>query len=124
MPEECLRLDGLLKTGFILLADAPDKELVLGLVGRFWSLSGEVQHLDKDEFRRFNKRGYAKATWNFSLEPLGANATRLTTETRVCCLDEASRRRFRLYWLFISPFSAWVRKKALRIIKSESERRH
>jgi hypothetical protein len=48
--------------------------------------------------------------------------TRLATETRVLCLDDESRRRFRLYWLFIGPFSGLIRRKILRSIKHEAER--
>ena len=121
MPDECLKLDGLLKTGFILLAESPSKELVLGLVGRFWSLSGKLQSVDAKGFRSFNRRGYAKATWNFSLEPQGENLTRLATETRVLCLDAESRRKFKFYWLFIKPFSGLVRREALRAIKRVAE---
>jgi hypothetical protein len=37
-------------------------------------------------------------------------------------LDDESRRRFRLYWLFIGPFSGLIRRKILRSIKHEAER--
>lgn len=121
MPLECLTLDGLLKRGFVLLAEVPDRELVLGLVGRFWSLSGELQTVDANSFRSFNRKGYAKAVWNFSLEPHGENVTRLTTETRVICLDASSRRSFKFYWSYIKPFSGFVRKEALRSIKQAAE---
>jgi hypothetical protein len=118
---ECLTLDGLLKMGFVLLAEAPDRELVLGLVGRFWLLSGELQAVDANSFRSFDEEGYAKAVWNFSLEPLGENVTQLTTETRVTCLDSASRRSFKFYWSFVKPFSGVVRKETLRLIKQAAE---
>ena len=121
MPEKCLTLDGLLKSGFIFLAEVPDRELVLGLVGRFWKPSGELQVLDAEGFRAFDRSGYAKAVWNFSLEPLRPRLTRLTTETRVICLDPASRRAFRLYWLFVRPFSGLVRREVLRIVKKSVE---
>ncbi len=121
MPEKCLTLDGLLKSGFIFLAEVPDREVVLGLVGRFWKPSGELQALDAEGFRAFDESGYAKAVWNFSLEPLAAGMTRLTTETRVICLDPTSRRAFRLYWLFVRPFSGLVRREVLRVVKRSAE---
>jgi len=121
MPEKCLTLDGLLRTGFIILAEVPDKELVLGLVGRFWSLAGDLQSLDAVGFRSFDRSGYAKATWSFSLEPQEENLTRLITETRVVCLDSASRRMFRFYWLLIKPFSGLIRREALRAVKRAAE---
>ena len=47
--------------------------------------------------------------------------TLLATETRVLCLDTASRRRFRLYWTLIGPFSGLIRKDILRSIKRQAE---
>ena len=38
----------------------------------------------------------------------------LSTETRVAAVDAAARRRFRLYWLAIRPFSALIRRRWLR----------
>ncbi len=116
-----LTLDGLLKNGFILLGESPPREIVLGLVGKFWSSSGCIQRLDKAGFLSFATPDYAKAAWNFSLSPQAEDITRLFTETRVLCLDEASRKRFRLYWVFIQPFSGLIRMEALRAIKRQAE---
>ncbi|MCG3119561.1 MAG: hypothetical protein ALAOOOJD_01991 [bacterium] len=116
-----LNLAGLLKSGFIFLAEAPQQELVLGLVGKFWTTSGCIQRLDAAGFQHFAIPGFAKAVWNFSLEARSAGITRLHTETRVLCLDAASRRRFRFYWLFIRSFSGLVRIEILRAIKRSAE---
>jgi hypothetical protein len=40
----------------------------------------------------------------------------LTTETRVHATTARARRRFRLYWLVVGPFSALVRRRWLRAI--------
>jgi len=48
-------------------------------------------------------------------------ATRLTTETRIKCLDEDSRSRFGWYWAFIRPFSGLIRMEMLRAIKRKAE---
>jgi hypothetical protein len=37
----------------------------------------------------------------------------LVTETRVQALSAAARRRFRLYWLVVGPFSALIRRRWL-----------
>jgi hypothetical protein len=116
-----LTLDDLLKSGFILLGEAPPWEIVLGLVGKFWASSGCIQRLDTAGFSSFITPGYAKAVWNFSLAPQTEGSTRLCTETRVLCLDETSRKRFRLYWVFIRPFSGLIRMEALRAIKRQAE---
>lgn len=116
-----LTLDDLLAAGFVLLAERSDVEIVLGLVGRFWTPTGDVQRLDAEGFARFQQPGFAKVAWNFALDPHGAGGTLLSTETRVRCLDDASRRRFRFYWFFIRPFSGLVRGEMLRAIKRSAE---
>ena len=116
-----LTLDGLLRSGFILLGEKPPQELLLGLVGRFWRPSGDIQRLGVGGFRSFNRPGYAKVAWNFSLSEQEGGTTLLSTETRVLCLDAASRRRLSLYWVFIRPFSGLIRREMLRSIKSITE---
>jgi hypothetical protein len=116
-----LNLDAILKGGFVLLGEHPPNEIALGLIGRFWTLSGTRCRVTADEFAAFDLAGYAKAVWNFSLVEESAEVTRLATETRVRCLDDASRRRFRVYWGFIAPFSGLIRREALRMICRSSE---
>ena len=112
---------GLEKFGFILLGKNPSEEIILGLVGRFWTPSGDIRRLDIDGFRKFTEPGFAKTVWNFYFSER-ENQTVLTTETRIACLDDQSRRNFRAYWTFIKPFSGLTRKEILKVIKSESER--
>ena len=116
-----LNLAAIIKGGFVLLGENRPNEIALGLAGRFWTLSGGRRQLDVDEFRAFDRPGFAKAVWNFSLIEEGAGITRLATETRVRCFDESSRRRFRVYWAFIAPFSGLIRREALRTIRKEAE---
>jgi hypothetical protein len=117
----CFTLNDFLKMKFILLGEKPNEELLLGVVGRFWTLSGELLRLDSDGFRNFNEPGFAKAVWNFSLSSRSDNSVLLETETRVYCTDDASRRRFRLYWLLIGAFSGLIRLEVLRIVKQSAE---
>lgn len=117
-----LHMAGLLKSGFVFLGEMPPQELVLGLVGKFWTTSGCPQRLDAAGFQNFTTPGFAKAVWNFSLERRAAQVTRLHTETRVLCLDAVSRRRFRFYWFFIRPFSGLVRMEILRALKRNAEK--
>lgn len=116
-----LNLAAILKGGFVLLGENSPNEIALGLAGRFWTISGDRCRLDADEFRAFDRPGYAKAVWNFSLVEETAGMTRLATETRVRCFDDASRRRFRAYWAFIVPFSGLIRREALRTIRKTAE---
>ena len=108
----------LAEAGFIPLADT-DEELLVGIVGRFWTPGGGLRRLSGEEFCRFDEPGYAKATWNFAVEPVAA--TRLTTETRVLCTDRSARRKFRAYWAVVGPFSSLIRTRALRQIRAAAE---
>jgi hypothetical protein len=106
--------------GFVLLEEKPSDELVFGLVGRFWRPMGGIVRVTADEFRTFDEPGFARAAWNFKVEPAGASS-KLSTETRVRCTDDAARRRFRLYWRLIGPFSSYIRGRMLASIKREAE---
>ena len=118
---QALTLDRLLERGFVLLGERPGRELALGLAGRFWTPSGGRLSLDAAAFRAFDRAGYAKAVWDFRLEDAG-DGTRLSTETRILCLDPRSRRRFRLYWRLVRPFSGLIRIAMLRAVAREATR--
>ena len=115
-------IDVLLNRGFILLVAEPPHEIVLGLVENFWAPVTETKHLDASGFQEFDTPGYAKAVFNFFVREHNEGASRVGSQTRVLCLDTASRRRFRLYWLFIGPFSGLIRQQMLRAIKRKAER--
>lgn len=117
-----LTLDTLVRSsGFVLLGERLEREILLGLVGRFWTSSGGIRRVTADEFRSFVRPGYAKAAWNFSVKKRDGNRALLTTETRVFCLDRTSRRLFLLYWALIRPFSGLVRREMLRSAKRRAE---
>jgi hypothetical protein len=115
-----LTLDGLLRSGFVLLEDRSGEEIVLGLVGRFWMPNGHIQRLDREGFLAFKRPGFTVATWNFHLRPSGGGVI-LSTETRVRCTSDASRRLFRVYWTVVGPFSGLIRREMLRLVKREAE---
>lgn len=114
-------MDGLLRSGFVLLGEAPDEEIVLGLVGRFWTPTGGIIRVAPGDFTAFDRPGYAVAAWNFSIRGPAAGPVRLATETRVRLTDAASRRRFRAYWTLVGPFSGLIRNEMLRTIKRAAE---
>jgi hypothetical protein len=120
-PRRPLTLERMLHRGFIVLGERPGRELALGTVGRFWTPTGGRLSLDAEGFRAFGEPGYAKAVWDFRLAD-EAGGTRLSTETRIACTDAASRRRFRLYWLLVRPFSGLIRIALLRAIAREATR--
>ena len=120
MSSEGVTLRNLRAFSFETLGEIANKELLIGLAGRFWTPWGDLQQVNASNFREFNRSGYAKAAWNFSLDGSG-NETHLTTETRIRCLDDASRRSFGFYWTFIQPLSGLIRMEMLKTIKRRAE---
>ena len=111
------------KGGFVKVAEAPNEEIVVGLVGKFWKpVPEQVKLANGEAFLLFDDPAYAKAAMNFHLTSNGNGATRLSTETRVRAPDSGNRRWFRLYWALIGFFSGWIRVEMLRGIKKAAER--
>jgi hypothetical protein len=54
-------------------------------------------------------------------EGRGEGEARLATETRVHALSSAAGRRFRLYWLVVGPFSAFIRRRWLAAARRAAE---
>jgi hypothetical protein len=114
-------LQTLIKAGFGQLAEEPGREIVLGITGRFWRPTGNTSPFKREDFTGPVRRGMARAVWNFHVQEVTAGRTLLSTETRINCGDAASRMKFRLYWLFVRPFSGLIRLIMLRAIKRACE---
>jgi hypothetical protein len=109
------------RLGFVFLGEIPDRELVFGLVGRFWTPGGDLRAVSAVEFAEFQQEGFAKAAWNVAVTPEANDRCVLSTETRVICFGGRARWRFRTYWSLIEPFSGWIRKELLRGIRRRAE---
>jgi hypothetical protein len=108
--------------GFRVVAERPGEEVVFGITGRFWALrelAAMAAAEDADAFVRYAEPGCAKAALSLALEAL-PEGTRLSTETRVKCVDARAYRRFALYWTLIKPFSGWIRRDILRGIAARA----
>ncbi|MFP5288950.1 MAG: hypothetical protein ACLGI9_24650, partial [Thermoanaerobaculia bacterium] len=98
------------------------REMVVGVIGRFWQISASTIPLaGPADFAAFDREGYAKGIMNFTVEPLGPGRARLRTETRVLPLGREAARKFRLYWLFVRPGSGLIRWIWLAAIKRRAE---
>ena len=115
-----ISMEGLLRSGFVLLGERPPHEFVLGLAGRFWTPAGGIERIDPAEFAVFDRPGMALAAWNFTVLPTDEGSL-VATETRVRCTDAAARRSFGRYWRLVRPFSGLVRMEALRAIRRAAE---
>ena len=109
-----------MRSGFRLIAETPDVELVLvtfvaappGASSREWT---------RDAFVSLKTPGFAKAAMNFRLEPHGTGRTILHTDTRVLATDSRTLRVFAAYWRTILPGSDLIRRAWLRAIKRRAE---
>jgi hypothetical protein len=106
--------------GFFVL-ERNDKELVLGLAGRFWRRHPVPGISKAAEFATYNEPGAARAAANLRLEDLGDGWTQLTSETRIQGTDDAGRRAFGRYWRLIYPGSGWIRAQWLEAIRRRAE---
>jgi hypothetical protein len=75
--------------------------------GRPWQLLGGMGA---------SEGSFAKMALDFRAE-----SGELSMETRVWLIDAAARRRFRLYWLVVQPFSRLVRRSWLRAARRRAE---
>ena len=114
--------ESLARFGFTPLGEEPGRELVFGLVGRFWRLKGDLRTVSATDFAGFREPGVAKAAWNLLVEEEAPGVTRLSTETRVLCLGDPARRRFLLYWRVVEPFSGLIRRSLLRGVRRAAEK--
>ena len=118
---QAITLQTLINSGFGVLAEKPDEEIVLGISGRFWRPAGNVSSFNRSDFDRPVPVGTARALWNFSVSDLSDGQTNLSTETRVTCGDAASRRKFLIYWLIVRPFSGLIRLIMLKRVRKVAE---
>jgi hypothetical protein len=112
-------LDQFLRAGFVVLGERAASELVVGAVGRFWSLSGNAPLKtirSRDDFVAFDEPGYAKAAMNFQLVP-DDGGTRIVTETRILGTSDEATRSFRRYWRVIRLGSGAIRRSWLAAIR-------
>lgn len=114
-------LEQMTESGFLLLAEHPPCETVVGLLTQPWRPGSVGARPESPEaFLAFDTPGWAKAVLSFRLDELD-RGTRLVSETRVKTTDAAARRAFRAYWLAIGWASAMTRRAWLTAIRRRAE---
>ena len=112
------------RSGFVLLAEVAEEELIFGAIGQPWRLTGGAPPatVNAEEFVVFAKPEYVKIAANFRLESVwGSSSVGLSTETRIWSPDSATRARFAKYWRWVRPGSGLIRREWLRAIKRRAE---
>ncbi len=111
-----ITLQTIIDSRFGVLAKQAD-EIVLGVTGKFWRPTGNLSPFNREDFDRPVSPGLARGVWNFSVKEEKRGRTILSTETRVICGDDISRRKFRVYWFFVRPFSGLIRRLMLKRVR-------
>jgi hypothetical protein len=113
-------LESAVRTGFRMLAQTANREVVFGgfVVAPAHAIRSQWT---EPAYIALEEPGFAKVAMNFRLEPRGASACVLSTETRVYATDAATRRIFKVYWRTIYPGSAIIRRSWLGAIKRRAE---
>jgi hypothetical protein len=116
-------LDQMIGGGFIPLAEESGCEIVFGLVGQFWKLTGgEKPDIPNPQaFLDFDDPAFAKVAANLAVSVDENGQTRCSTETRIHVPNPDTRRKFAFYWRIISMGSAFIRVLWLKAIKKKAE---
>jgi hypothetical protein len=109
--------------GWGVLADVPDREVVVGAATRPWEANVTFRPLPPDQFATFAEPGYVKIAWTLRADPVSATESILRTETRVLATDPQARAMFRWYWAFFSPGIRLIRRASFAPVRREAERR-
>ena len=117
---------GLLKQmralGWGVLADVPDREIVMGAITKPWEANVTFTALPPGEFAAFSQPGFVKIAWTLRADPVGDAASIFRTQTRAAATDPVARATFRRYWAFVSPGIALIRRMSLHPVRREAER--
>ena len=107
--------------GWVVLAEMPGREIVVGAVTQPWHTAPVFRSIPPDEFRDFAEPGYVKIVWTLRAHPDGDSRSVFHTETRACTTDAEARARFRRYWSYVAPGVELIRLAMLRPLKSAAE---
>jgi hypothetical protein len=108
--------------GWVVLAEVPGHELVMGAVTRPWQADVVFRSVPAEQFAAFAEPDYVKIVWTLRADSaIGGSTAR--SETRAVATDGEARRKFRWYWARFSVGIVLIREFAQRLIKREAERR-
>jgi len=108
--------------GWGVLAEIPDREVVVGAVTQPWLPNVVFRTIPPEEFRAFREPGYVKIVWTLRADSTGPGTSVFRTETRVVATDAKARERFRGYWARFSPGIALIRRVLVQSVKRDAER--
>jgi hypothetical protein len=110
-----------LSLGWVILAEVPEREIVVGAVTRPWEPDVTFRSVPPEAFAAFDEPGYVKIAWTLRADPTNPRCSVFRTETRAVATDSFARARFRWYWSFLSPGIMLIRQLSLRPVKNRAE---
>ena len=108
--------------GWGVLADVPDREIVMGAVTRPWDGNAVFRAVSPDDFSAFHEPNFVKIAWTLRADPIDGGHSMFSTETRAIATDALARGKFRRYWAFFSPGIILIRLAAVTALRLEVER--
>src|SRR5512140_2577923 len=116
-------IDNMTAIGWGVLADTPGREIVMGAVTKPWEANPVFHPLAPEAFAAFSEPDHVKIVWTLRADPTPDGGSIFHTETRAIATDPEARRKFRLYWSFLSPGIILIRSALLPKLKADAERR-
>jgi menaquinone-dependent protoporphyrinogen oxidase len=121
-PEEEDFMTSAEKFGNVALYNDLPREVISGLVGKFWQLDFGIRKVDAQQFPNFNEPDFAKVACNFLITPGDTTEhSCVYSEMRIHSTTPDARRKFKLYWLFLSPGIRLFMRSALAALRRHTE---
>jgi hypothetical protein len=113
-------------TGNLTLAEEPNREIVIGSIGRLHNLQDQqfVALASPEAFTRFQTPGYEKLAMSFRIVGgEGRRGYQLVCEHRTQALGASARAKFALYWFLLIKLGSTVMLRLLfAAVKRRAER--
>jgi hypothetical protein len=113
----------MLKMGWGVLAEEPNRRFVAGTVCRPWLADVVMTPIPPAAFAAYSEPDQVKIIWTLEAEPLGQARSRFATETRAVVTDGQAQAKFRRYWHRFGIGMALIRWLLLPAVRREAERR-
>ena len=111
-----------LDQGWGVLAEVPDREIVVGACTQPWHEHVTFLPPPPEEFAAFSEPGYVKIVWTLAAEPAGPGESWFVTRTRVATTDAEARKKFRRYWAPMSAGIILIRYAGLPLVRKQAQR--
>lgn len=108
--------------GWGVLADVPDREIVMGAYTKPWEAEPAFHAVAPGDFAAFDGPGVVKIVWTLRADPVDDHSSIFRTETRAVATDAEARRLFRWYWAFLSPGIVLIRRGLVAALRCDIAR--